>query len=882
MAVICAFVLVKYQSPHEKFFPKKPSKRIQRKLKVASVATPAIPRIGSDSKEVVGLVAPNSQKLEEVRNTPPLRQSTCLSSFQKLAASPLLEVRNTETAQIPAQTFRKLKKVAPLKIAIRRKVKKKIVVPAIPEWVEKDFENPQLNSQDALDNPAPLDDLAETAFKESWVDDSLGFTSLLAAVQWQNLEQTNLPFEMERPLYVQESVFQKLPFTDLNEKLELLKKSEKSNNLIVRAPQSRVAWAKVTTTSLPSTEQLPTDKAPTLVTKADTQEPTGLNTQVLEAKPEAAPVLEVEARGKVGTLAPTLAGATQGVFEFKQTENPQNPAQQAVTHPVKDKRSLNQPTVSNQTGPVDGDEEPVSTGGKIYGEVVADQDTLSWLKSRRAFVELYLNRVGSQDPQDTIFLLDYQFPSSGSSFEIDGTGMKGKYKLFAGVYVPESSVPVAQIPYSKVLTADNAREKVYLTLNREALSSAPSREETQRIKDHVSLTLTLFDGAPANYRKPKTIQSGQVQIVGFPELGTFQSDKDGNVRIPAVPATSELVVEASAPGYFPGRQIVPIFTTAAYSPIYLVEKDKVDVVTRFFTKRLQQPQKGVVMGRAYDNNTRAPKTGETFSLSHRKGNAVYFGALPDTNAKATLDTGLFGFFNVEASIRSIGRSGNQHSLLVNVEPGYGYFLELGRGGSRNILGHLFDPFAGQDVNGTVQLVGDALSPEETNDKGQFSLPDLDLPPGVVTLEAYADGYPRTWFTIPWSARESEKERAFYMMERDLIKESANRIARVRHEKNTGVIVGGAHHSLFKAGRNKIGVTLLDTKGHVVASEHGPFSLSQVPKNKSTYVLTAADPGFSFFNLPPGEYLLKMTDETGKTFRAHVVRVGVERVSVLVN
>jgi hypothetical protein len=48
------------------------------------------------------------------------------------------------------------------------------------------------------------------------------------------------------------------------------------------------------------------------------------------------------------------------------------------------------------------------------------------------------------------------------------------------------------------------------------------------------------------------------------------------------------------------------------------------------------------------------------------------------------------------------------------------------------------------------------------------------------------------------------------------------------------------------------------------------------------VLTAADPGFSFFNLPPGEYLLKMTDETGKTFRAHVVRVGVERVSVLVN
>jgi hypothetical protein len=195
---------------------------------------------------------------------------------------------------------------------------------------------------------------------------------------------------------------------------------------------------------------------------------------------------------------------------------------------------------------------------------------------------------------------------------------------------------------------------------------------------------------------------------------------------------------------------------------------------------------------------------------------------------------------------------------------------------------LWDPFSSQDVSGTVQLVGDALSPEETNLKGKFTLPDLDLPPGVVTLEAFAEGYPRTWYTVPWSARESEKERSLYMIERDLIKESANRIARVRHEKNTGVIVGGAHASLFKSGRNKVFIKLLDTKGQVVPAEHGPFSLSQVPKNNSKFVLTSADPGFSFFNIRPGEYLLKMSDEAGKTFRAHLVRVGVERVSVLVN
>jgi hypothetical protein len=72
------------------------------------------------------------------------------------------------------------------------------------------------------------------------------------------------------------------------------------------------------------------------------------------------------------------------------------------------------------------------------------------------------------------------------------------------------------------------------------------------------------------------------------------------------------------------------------------------------------------------------------------------------------------------------------------------------------------------------------------------------------------------------------------------------------------------------------------KGLPVSNEHGPFSLSQIPKSNAAYALTATDPGFAFFNLAPGEYLLKMKDENGKAFRSHIVRVGVERVSVVVN
>ena len=290
----------------------------------------------------------------------------------------------------------------------------------------------------------------------------------------------------------------------------------------------------------------------------------------------------------------------------------------------------------------------------------------------------------------------------------------------------------------------------------------------------------------------------------------------------------------------------------------------------------------MLMGRVYNLKTKAPLAGETLSLSHRKGQAVYFGALPDLNLKATVDTGLFGFYNIESSMRSVARDAEKHSLLLSMDPNHGYFIELGRGGVKNFSGRLTDPFAGHDVLGTVQLVGDSFQPLETLENGKFKIENLDLPPGIITVEAVAEGYPRTWYTVPWNTREPEKERSLYMIERDLLRESAQRVARVGHDKNTGVIIGGAHTSLFKKGRRKIQITLLKINGNVMPAEHGPFSLSQIPKNKAAFLLTAKNPGFAFFNVPPGEYLLKMAGDSGDTFRSHVVRVGVERVSVVVN
>jgi hypothetical protein len=536
---------------------------------------------------------------------------------------------------------------------------------------------------------------------------------------------------------VRESLFQKISFADLEESLQNIKKSEVKRVSDIQSPKAKMAWAKIT--DIPKVAQL-----------RDIQ-----NNFEIE-KPKTDSVLEEISDSQISKLAPEVE-RTQNEAESKQQEKRQ--ADQELGQPMAGGLKLESPPklelrpklasvgddlentfektvqlakskilntqvntvepvsesrgVNNQKDPSEEDSSDHSSGGVFYGELQVDDSAINWLNSQKGHIELFLNRVGSKDPQDTVFLMDYQFPGSGNQFEFDGTGMKGKYRLVAGVYTPASAVPVAQVMYSKVISSENYKEKIKFEVSHTAISTAPGRSESQRLSETVPLNVTLFDGAPGSYRSPKTLKAGEVTVVGYPELGRFPVDKEGNIRIPSVPVASELLVEARAPGYYPTRQIVPIFSTAAYAPLYLIQKDKVEVVTQFFTKKPQQAEKSVVMGRVYDIKSRSPLAGETLSLSHRKGSAVYFGALPDINQKTTLDTGLFGFYNVEPSIRSIARSIDKHSLLLTLLPDYGYFVELGRGGSRDLVGSLTDPFLRKPVFGSLQLVGDSKEAEAT-------------------------------------------------------------------------------------------------------------------------------------------------------------------------
>ena len=879
-AVFCALVMTQFQGPRQRSHSnrKRPQGSIH-KIKTATLEN-------SQPKENI----PAVPLRVEVTTQPKLN---CLHNFAKLGNS-VVEVKENHVELVPVsqlKTFKPVKRIskAPKKsVVAKRRVKPKVA----PPWIEEDLLSGGVSSQDALDNPSPLDEIALHSFQETPQEVVLPADPLVSSFQWQPVMDPNFPFELERPLYVKESEFQKMDFTDLKESLKTLRLASRKIAHRISAPESQIAWDRledvptqvvhnktnqlqsVTSDSKSSGNDLTDTSEGHQNLFADIQDPnsgvqipprietTQARAEVSEVgKAESSPSGAVEVKNRLSVL-PSLASA--GGFPV---------LDRMTSHPSE--RLSNHPQESDAES--DGEVE-----GKIYGEVSADVAALEWLAANKGFVELYLNKVGSRDPQDTIFLTNYQFPRSGQSFEIEGSGLTGKYNLVAGVYVPNSAVPVAQISYAKAISAETYREKIRLNITKASITDQSGRRDLLSPESSVPLNLTLFDGAPSNYRKPNIIKNGEVTFLGMPELGSYQSDNEGNVRVPNVPVSSEMLVEVKAPGYLPTRIVVPISTTAAYSPVYLIEKDKVDFVTNYFTKKPQQSMKSVLMGRVYDASSRAPMAGETLNLSYRKGSAVYFGAFPNLTSGSTLETGLFGFYNIEPSFRAVSRTSNQLSHLLNLESGYGYFVEFGRGGSRTLSGRLTDPFNNQDVVGSVHLVGAAKAPELTDEKGNFKMPALDFPPGVITFEVAAEGYPRTWFTVPWSTREPEKTKAFYMIDLDLIRESAYRIARVKHEKNTGVIAGGAHASLFKKGRERVTVQLTNSRGETVSDAHGPFSLSRAQKHQGQFVLTAENPGFTFFNLPPGEYFLKMQDPTGKAFKTHVVRVGVERVSIVVN
>ncbi len=511
--------------------------------------------------------------------------------------------------------------------------------------------------------------------------------------------------------------------------------------------------------------------------------------------------------------------------------------------------------------------------GTALGDLDIDDDVLDWLEEKKGHIELYLQPNRSRDPQDIVFL-SYQYPDE--RFQIDLRGLEGQYRLLASLFAKNDKTPVAQVVHPQLISAEVYKKQIHFRISRAVINQMSARKITH--VGGVLLTATVFEGAAGDYRSPTPVAGAVVTLVGLGEQGAHQTDAEGNIRLERVPAHSELLVQITAPGYHPTSVIVPTFDGDVYAPLYLLSRK-----TGYFIPGGQDPANSVVLGRVFDPVTRTPMPEQQFGLSFRTEPPLYFGSLPDPSLKSTSKAGLFAFFNLAPSFRALNRLGvSARSILYNMLPDFGYYVELGRGGKGRLRAELFDPLRDQPPAAKISVVGEPGFAVETNSGGRFEIPNIDLPPSLITLEVESEDYPRTWHSIPWNIRNQNQVRRLYMMENQLIQDGAASAARVAVQSGKGSIVGGAEAPFFKGIKQCVTVFLVDSQGQVMARENGPFPLHQAPLDNKALCLSKEDPGFSFFNIPPGEYLLKWVSGKGFAFRTHVVRVGKDRVSVVVN
>ncbi|NBX77664.1 MAG: hypothetical protein EBQ92_14035 [Proteobacteria bacterium] len=519
--------------------------------------------------------------------------------------------------------------------------------------------------------------------------------------------------------------------------------------------------------------------------------------------------------------------------------------------------------------------EPV---GQVYGKLTFDGAVHEWIENHQGHVELSLQRKDSRDPQDRVFI-DYQYPEK--EFTWDGREVAGSYQLVASFFNPTKSVPVAQIVYPTALTSETAKRRVVFHITKEEVEGAV-RSAVSKNLSGIVLSGTVFEANPADHKSEKTISSAQVEILGYPQWGVISTESDGTFRIPNVTANSEFVVQVKAEGYYPTQVVVPVFQTTGYVSVHLVPKKHIETVTQFFTKRPQSDQKALIMGRVFNPETRSPHEDQEISLSGRSSPPLYFNLLPDLKRRQTTSMGSFAFFNVDPAFRSVGKSGSAVTHLIQAKPGSAYYLESGRAGKHVFRGTLLDPYRQQRVAGLIKIVG-APTQVETDAKGEFEISGIDLPPGVITFEVVAEGYPTSWHTVPWSSRDNRASYTFYLPETELLEEVQSSVARVSEIPHRGTVLGGAEASFFANKRRCVFVSLEKTDGQSVSLDHGPFPLHQDQKqNAKGLCLSSHRPGFSFFNLEPGEYLLKWRNARGELLRSHVTRVGADRTSILIN
>ena len=520
----------------------------------------------------------------------------------------------------------------------------------------------------------------------------------------------------------------------------------------------------------------------------------------------------------------------------------------------------------------------------LMGKLELTNGVADWVDKRGLSIQLSLHPVGSLESQDTIFI-DYQFPSE--EFRIEPRGLQGKYNLQASFYLPNQAEAVVRVFHSRVISADNQTQYIHFKIDNQMIKDAMKASEVAP-SNGVWFTANFYKVDTSKHKQQTEkkagsdlISEGIVSFVGFPEWGSVSIRGDGTVKS-ALPARSEVLLKATSNGFFPTYRVVPTFSSALHSLIYLANEKELDPIIRYFTGRPQNKPlllaPGLIFGRIFDPLSFRPRDLVPVEISHS--------STADQLLPATTETGFFGFSNVVPSERALSRGSKDRRLLVNVLEGAAQYIEFGRGGKKDLFGKLSNLYGDIIPPAKVRLAGDKGSESWTDDSNVFRIEEIDFSPGIVTVEVEAPGYPLTWYNLSWDPQQPERERAVRLVSKDKIKgELINHAQLPQMNEHLGQLIGSLDSSYF--GKNAcVYVHLLGTDGIETAIEHGPFPFAGGTRNnKDPHCLSASGAlpsEFAYYNLRDGEYILKVQSAKGKLLRAHVLRVGNGRVTVTVN
>ena len=522
-----------------------------------------------------------------------------------------------------------------------------------------------------------------------------------------------------------------------------------------------------------------------------------------------------------------------------------------------------------------------------------DRKLRKFLRENGAHLELYLQPIGKRTgthpliAEQDIDLGSLEAVSEVRTYHEYAAALSGRYRLVAGIYrAHDKEQPYKQIFYPEEINRQTARRQVVFVPRFGDLRAVTGRTG----EGTTSLVLSLFQGGSPDFDQARVLQENsdlagaRARLIGFPERELYTANAKGNIFIPDLAPHSQYIVEIRAKDHYRTYQAIPVYGTDSYQHVFLVSKKQAANLATL--SGAQQFGGSVLMGRVFDPVTRFPKEDVRVDLVGHNPALTYFKLFQaDPREPRTSSLGFFDFFGIESftPVRHVFRPDQDARIFETlIEPGSGYYVELGRAGQHSFKGRLYDPNRGAVVGARVRLAGDTEFEDSTDVDGAFEIPGVDFPAGVISLEVDAPGYRPSRHMAAWNPLRANQTQTFFQVQDHFVEESLalSRLTSfgpnpryLAEKRGTGNLIAGAYGGLFKGlgAEDCLRAELWSVEtARVVDAGHGPFAF--LSETQAPVCLRPEAPGVSFTELPEGRYLLKWTDDAGQMRGSRVIHI----------